>query len=98
VLAALEKAAAEDPDDSVRMAAVEALAGYPEGSHDEIMVRAAKSELAEERRRAHVARLRLAHTLAAAGNKAAAARICQAVLKSDAPAAQKKAAQLALKA
>ncbi len=84
--AAAFREAANDPHFEVRIAALNALAALPDPSHDEIL----------ERHAAHVARIRLAATLQAAGNRQAAARIYKSVLSSDAGEPQKKAARLAL--
>ena len=59
----------------VRIAAVEGLAEFPAPSHDAVIAKSTQSESPEERRRAHIARARLAETLRASGNKAAAARL-----------------------
>ena len=85
VAAALRKAA-DDPQPEVRLAALYALAEFPDAAHDAIL----------ERSKAHVARLRLAETLRASGDKQASARICKAILASDAPEPQKKAVRLAI--
>jgi HEAT repeat protein len=95
VLAALRKAV-EDPQGEVRLAALEALADFPEPSHDPLLEKSTRAEAAEERRRAHTARARLAETLRASGRKAAAERLYRAILASGAPESQKKAARLAL--
>ena len=95
VAMALRKAA-EDPQPEVRMAALEALADLPDAAHDGIIERGTRSVLAEERRRAHIARARLAATLRASGDRQGAARIYNAILASDAGEPQKKAARLAL--
>jgi len=95
VLAALAKAAA-DPQREVRIAALEALADHPDPSHDAVIEKATHAECSEERLRAHVARARLAETLRASGNRAAARRIYEAILAGEAPEPQKKAARLAL--
>ena len=91
VAMALRKAA-EDPQPEVRMAALEALADLPDAAHDGIIERGTRSVLAEERRRAHIARARLAATLRASGDRQGAARIYNAILASDAGEPQKKAA------
>jgi HEAT repeat protein len=95
VLAAL-RTAAGDPQTEVRIAALQALADFPEPSHDAILEKATKAASARERRAAHVARARLARTLRASGNPSAADRICRAILSSDAPEPQKKAGRFAL--
>jgi len=93
--AALRKAA-EDRQPEVRVAALLALADFPEPAHDAILEKAAKAASNQERDVAHVARARLARSLVAAGNKPAAERISRAILASDAREPQKKAARLAL--
>jgi len=89
--------AAEDRQFQVRMAALLALADFPEPSHDAILEKAAKAASARERRMAHRARARLAETLRATGNQPAAHRIYNAILSSHAPEPQKKAARPALR-
>ena len=84
-LAAIRKAS-EDPQEEIRAAAIMALAAFPDPSLDAIL----------ERHNAHIARVRLAETLRAAGNKPAADRIYKSILASNAPDPQKKAARLAL--
>ena len=96
VAAALRRAA-QDRQFQVRMAALLALADFPEPSHDAILEKAAKAASARERRMAHRARARLAETLRATGNQPAAHRICNAILSSHAPEPQKKAARPALR-
>jgi len=95
VAAALRRAA-EDPHEEVRLAALEALADQPDPAHDAILGKATRGGSQRERRRAHVLRIRLAAALQSQGDRAAAARIYRAVLESDAPQPQKKAARLAL--
>jgi len=95
VVAAL-RSAAEDPQSEVRIAALLALAGFADPSHDAILEKATRASSAEERHTAHVARARLAEELRASGNRQAAGRISQAILASDAPEPQKKAARLSL--
>lgn len=94
-LAALKKSA-DDEEKPVRIAAVEALAGFADPSNDAIIVKATKSDCRDCRARAQKARVRLAGTLAKAGNDAAAKRIYSAIRQSDADEPQKKAAQIAL--
>lgn len=93
VVAALKEAAG-DPQLEVRIAAIEGLAEFPAPSHDAVIQKSTQSESPEERRRAHIARTRLAETLRATGNKAAAERVCKAILASDAAEPQKKAARV----
>ena len=83
VVAALRRTA-EDPQPEVRQAALLALADFPDPSHDALL------------ERSPVARVRLAETLRAHGNKAASDRVYKSILASEAEAPQKKAARLAL--
>jgi hypothetical protein len=76
--------AADDPQPEVRMAALETLADWPDPAHDALIERGTCSGFAEERRRAHIARVRLAAALAACGDEPGAARIYKAILASDA--------------
>jgi len=94
----LQELAMNDPEAEVRIAAVEALSKIPEAGSDSSFVQVAKSECPCTRSRANKARVRLAETLRLAGQKEAAARIYRAIERSDADAAQKKAAELGLKA
>ncbi len=57
-VAALLRRAADDVQPEVRIAVIEALAELPEPSHDGILERSTRSARIEERRRAHVARVR----------------------------------------
>jgi HEAT repeat protein len=84
-LAAVRRAT-DDPQAEVRFAALTALSAFPDASLDAIL----------ERHNAYVARVRLAETLRAAGNKAAAERIYKAILAGNAPEPQKRAARLGL--
>jgi HEAT repeat protein len=93
--AALRKAA-EDRQDEVRIAAIYALAEFPEPTHDAIIARSLQPGSPQERKAAHIARVRLAATLRASGNRSAAERIYRAILDSDAPEPQKRASRLAL--
>ena len=95
-VAAALKSAAADPQIEVRLAALLGLADFAEPMHDAILERAARSPAPEERRAAHVARVRLAGTLRASGNLTAAERVWRAIVSSDAPEPQKKAARMAL--
>jgi HEAT repeat protein len=83
VIAALRRAA-EDSQPEVRLAALLALADFPDPSLDALL------------EKLPVARARLAETLRASGNQPAAERIYKSILASDADAPQKKAARLAL--
>lgn len=96
-LAALQKAA-RDHDPEVRMAAVEALANFPVPNNDFIIMRAVHTKDPAMRNRACRARIRLAETLRKAGRKPAARKIYQAIRLSDAGTAQRRAAEIGLKA
>jgi HEAT repeat protein len=87
---------ASDEDVHVRLAAVEALANFPEPSNDEPIATATKSGAPRARARAQRARVRLAETLRNAGKKDAAIAIYKAIVANDADEPQKKAARLAL--
>src|SRR5262245_4436138 len=95
VQAALLKTAS-DEDIHVRLAAIEALANFPEPSNDEPITAAAKGGPPRARARAHRARVRLAETLRIDGKKDAAIAIYKAIVANDADEPQKKAARLAL--
>lgn len=95
VAAALHRAAG-DADNEVRLAAVEALASFPEPSNDDAIAAATKNGLPRDRARAQKARVRLAETLRLAGNKNAAIAIYKTIIANDADEPQKKAARLAL--
>lgn len=95
-VAAALRAAAKDPQLEVRLAALDGLANVPDPSHDTALEEATRSSNAEESRKAHIARIRLAGTLRASGNRQAAERIYQSVLTSTAGEPQKRAARLAL--
>jgi HEAT repeat protein len=96
-MVALQKAA-RDADPEVRMAAVEALANFANPNNDLIIVRAAHAKDTAMRDRAHRARVRLAETLRRAGRKPAAQKIYQSILLSDTGTAQRRAAEIGLKA
>jgi HEAT repeat protein len=93
------KQAAADSSIEVRLAAAEALAQQPDAAGDALIVQAEK-ELGPTSPRAakrmNVARLRLAATLAKAGQKDAARGIYQGLVSDGADEAQKKAAKSAL--
>lgn len=95
VQATLQRAAA-DADTEVKLAAIEALANFPEPSNDEPIVAATKTGLPRERNRAQKARVRLADSLRLAGKKDAAVAVYKAIIATDADEPQKKAARLAL--
>jgi hypothetical protein len=88
--------AAASAQAEVRIAAVRALAEFGDPAHDDMIERATRSGSGAERRAAHAARVRLAGTVLAAGNNAAAQRIYRAIVAVDAPEPQKKAARLAV--
>lgn len=94
------KQCAADPNIEVRLAAVEALAKYPDPSLDSVMMAAlnTREDEAPARvlRRLGKARIRLAETLITAGQKSAGKRIYQAILKGPAEEPQKKAARMNL--
>jgi hypothetical protein len=96
VKSALKKAAL-DPEREVSMAAVDALSNFADASHDDVICKAAeKSNCRQCREAAMKARIRLAETLCGAGKHDEARKIYKAVAKSDAPQAQKNAAELAM--
>lgn len=86
-----------DPDLEVRIAAADALAKLPDPAGDETLVLLSKQECRCTRQAAHRARVRLAETLAAGGDKNAARKIYQSIRHSEADEPQKHAAELALK-
>ncbi len=88
----------KDADAAVRMAAIEALATMADPEGDKFIAKATKRGSAQDRMRAHKARVRLAEGLRAAGNHTVAASVYRAIRGSDAAAPQKKAAELGLKA
>lgn len=87
-----------DPDGEVRVAAADALARIPDAGSDKVLVMLTKQECRCTREAAHKARVRLAETLAAAGDKTAARRIYQDIRHSEAGEPQKKAAEIGLAA
>ena len=93
--AALAKLA-QDDDGEVRLAAAEALARIPASEHDAIIL-AAGGNHARGKKRAAIARVRLAENLARSGQTVAAKTVYQAIAAGDADAPQKKAAQIGLK-
>ncbi len=97
VMAALRKATA-DCEREVALAAVEALAHFPEPANDEFLAKAAQCPCAFTRRRVSKARVRFAENLAKSGAKPAAKKVYAAIAAGDAEAPQKKAAEMALKA
>jgi HEAT repeat protein len=87
-----------DEDREVRIAAADALAKIPDLTSDTVLVTLSKQECRCTRQAAHKARVRLAETLAKAGDKTAARKIFQSVRHSEADEPQKKAADIGLKA
>jgi hypothetical protein len=94
--AALKELAA-DGELEIRLAALEALACHPDASSDALLAQAC-AQAAHEREKARLAkaRVRLADTLAQAGQKEAAKAVFQAVAQSEADGPQKQAASRAL--
>jgi HEAT repeat protein len=87
-----------DEDREVRIAAADALAKMPDAAGDATLAALTKQECRCTRAAAHKARIRLAETLANAGDKNAARKILQAVRHSEADEPQKHAAEIGLKA
>ena len=98
VLATLREVASNDIDEEVRLAAIEALACFPAVENDAIIAQAAEELSGAARTTALRARVRLAETLRTAGRDADARKIYEAIRAGDASPAQKKAADLGLKA
>lgn len=96
VMAALQKATS-DSEREVALAAVEALASFPEPANDEFIGKMADGPCPVARRCATKARVRFAENLARSGAKFAARKVFQAIVNSKAEAPQKKAAEMALK-
>jgi hypothetical protein len=96
-LALVQSLAEQDADVPVRVAAVEALADFADPSADAVLAQCARGESGPVQAAAHVARIRLAGALVKADKKSAAAEIYRAVQASNAPDAQKKAAEVGLK-
>jgi HEAT repeat protein len=86
----------DDEDGAVRVAAADTLATIPNADSHDVLVTLSKRECRPTRQAAHKARIRLAETLARAGDKAAARKIYQAVRHSEAGEPQKKAAGIGL--
>jgi HEAT repeat protein len=99
VIETLRKCAG-DEDFAVRMAACDALANHPAADSDATLLAAGKQGEGQAARHARrqiaKARIRLAETLARAGQKAAGKKIYQAVLADKIDEPQKKAAQIGL--
>ena len=98
VLGALQKTAAEETTPEIRIVAVEALAQIPEPSNAAIVMEAAKCPVPGHKTRAYKTAVRLAESLAGAGQKNAASQLYRAIQAGDADGAQKKAAGISLKA
>jgi HEAT repeat protein len=98
VLAALREAAANDSDQEVRLAAIEAIACFPAVENDATIAQAVQELSGAARTRALRARVRLAEALRTAGRDADARKIYRAIQSGDTPDAQKKAADIGLKA
>jgi len=96
VLGVLRKTASGDSDPEVRMAAVEALATFPEPANEDVMVKAADSDCKCIRSRAQKARVRLAETLVKHDKLEEAKNIYKAILAGDTGEAPKKAARIGL--
>lgn len=95
VVNALKKCVAER-DAEIRLAAAEALANQSDPSADDAIVAAGRQGGYRAALRTSKARVRLAGSLADAGQKDAAKRIYQSIAQSDAAPPQKKVAQSAL--
>lgn len=87
-----------DEDREVRVAAADALAAIPDASSDAVLVSLSRQECRCTRDAAHKARVRLAETLARAGDKTAARRIYQEIRHGEAGEPQKQAAERGLAA
>jgi HEAT repeat protein len=97
VVAALKKYASHG-DPEIRMAAAEALANLPDASSDPVIEKVSSDRSGNSRatKRMAIARLRLADTLARAGQKDAAATVYRAVESAAVEEPQKKAAHASL--
>ncbi len=95
VLKVLQGVAADDPDEDVRWAAIEALGNFPEPANDAIIREGGQGW--RSRSRVLVARLRLADTLRKAGKLSEAGEIYRSIRSSDAPAHYRRAADIGLK-
>jgi HEAT repeat protein len=96
--AALRDIASGDPDPDMQIAAVEALANYPDRGNDDLIYKMTQNSDPATRSRARKARVRLAATLLKAGNKTAARAIYTDIKSGGADPAQIKAAEIGLKA
>ncbi len=94
---ALRKAAADDKDPAVRIAAVEALAGIPDAAHADVVLKAAQCAQSCSATRAWKAAVRLAESLRKAGMKSQAADLYRKV-EAEGPEPQKAAAKIGLEA
>jgi HEAT repeat protein len=92
------RAMTADGDAEVRIAAIEALATMADPDGDQFIAKATTTGSAQDRIRAHKARVRLAEALRKSGDHTVSAGVYRAIHDSDAPAAQKKAAEIGLKA
>jgi hypothetical protein len=95
-MAALQKATS-DVEPEVAMAAVEALANFPEPANDEFIVKATECKCPVASKRALKARVRFAESLSKSGAKFAAKKVYQSIASGAADPLRKKAAELALK-
>lgn len=100
VVEALKKCC-QDSEVEVRYAAAEALANLPDAAYDALITATAKEHSPGGGRKAKSrlgkARVRLAATLAAAGDKAAAKQLFGSIAESDCDEAQQRAARAAIK-
>jgi HEAT repeat protein len=80
--------AINENEPELQMAAIDALAKFPEPSHDETLEKAAKCEDPRVRFHAIAARFKLAEVLSEAGKKNAAKAIYRSLAKSKSPAAR----------
>jgi hypothetical protein len=87
---------ANDPENEVRLAAIEGLARFPEAANDKLIVAATQSGSRRDKARAQHARVRLAETLRNAGEKRDAAAIYQAIASDPSDGPWKMAARRAL--
>ena len=92
----LQWVAKSDEDFETRLAAAEALSRFPDVANDDLIYPFTQSRMKLARRRAHAARVRLAETLRDADKLDDARRIYAAVQLSDAPQAQRNAADIGL--
>ncbi|MBS0207861.1 MAG: HEAT repeat domain-containing protein [Planctomycetes bacterium] len=88
--------ALKDSDPTVRLAALEALASFPEAGNDKLFAAATQSGTPREQARAWAARVRLAETLYWAGETRDAMTIYQRIADDPAEGPWRKAARVAL--